>query len=478
MIKQSIGSIKGIIYITLILLIVSLVVSIALFSYNSNKQKDHYEAMLYRNSVISELLVETENVSLQFDLANRSNDISHYQSYLNASKKIQLNLELLKKLSNKDSKILTFIRITQNMNNYHLRKSQQVYTDTNTVLLSFEERTFIQTLFTEMQGIIQEMVAYDLQSQGEKNEIILQELSRKQRSGVMFLALFVTIGSISSIWMLRRIVTRINTLVLKTIALTNRNWEVQDIAEDSFYELNQLAYALNNMKREIKGYVVALKEKNLLVQELANKEIEAEKKESLLRQAQLSALQAQVNPHFLFNTLNIIGKSAVLNNVDRVLELIESISYIMRYSIDNKESMVRIRDEIENTKHYLYIQKIRFTNNFDYTFDIDESILNSEMPSMIIQPIVENCFKHAFVMSSKDCSIKIVIEKVEGFIVISIQDNGVGISNEKLKDIYRLSTVGLGNVSKRLELMYERENLFEIESKLGRYTLVKLKIPV
>ncbi|MNW42314.1 Sensor histidine kinase YpdA [compost metagenome] len=190
---------------------------------------------------------------------------------------------------------------------------------------------------------------------------------------------------------------------------------------------------------------------------------------------QLRALQAQINPHFLNNTLQIIGTLALELNVPRIYALLSALAKMMHYSMNNEDKIVTLRDELEHVKAYIELQKERFENRFDFRYDVEESLLDTPMPKMILQPIIENYFKHGINRSKTDGLITIHAnvwknEQVE----VTIQNNGVMIPENKLehlqtelnnftnpgvtrpgdaeKDAGRL-TIGLTNVLARLQLV-------------------------
>ncbi len=459
------------------MLIFSIVLSGLVFFLNSEEQKKQYENMLNRNVTLSEMILSVESIGLQFDLLNRYNNPQYYESYSKMVVQIQIIIDELIKMGNNDKKIFNYLRIIRNMNNHHNHMVTSHYTDTKGLSLNFEERKYIQILLSDMQRVIGEMTAYDLEYQNHINQKYFERLNEEQSVSFIILAGFITVLIIINIIMLTSITRKLKKIVYKSKALSKREWNVPDIDENSFEEFNQLAFAVNQMKRDIVKYISEMEEKSHLQQLLMKEKLNVEIKERLLKQSQLNALQAQVNPHFLFNTLNIIGKSAVMNDVDNVLQLIESISYMMRYVIDNQDALVTVDEEIELTKHYLGIQKHRFQNHFIYDIEIEEAARTIMMPSMVLQPIVENCIKHAYRNRIKDNYLKITVEMNQDYVDINIYDNGIGMDSETLKKVFEISPVGIANVSKRLEFEYNRSGLLTIESEVGSYTQVKLRIP-
>lgn len=150
---------------------------------------------------------------------------------------------------------------------------------------------------------------------------------------------------------------------------------------------------------------------------------------------QLRALQAQINPHFLNNTLQIIGTLALEQKVPQIYALLSALGKMMHYSMHNNDQTVTLHDELEHVKAYVELQKERFENKFSFRYDVEESILSVQMPKMILQPIVENYFKHGF-RGTSDGWIELTAKQIpENRVEICIQDNGLGIPHSKLDSL-------------------------------------------
>lgn len=222
---------------------------------------------------------------------------------------------------------------------------------------------------------------------------------------------------------------------------------------------------------------------NITQSELMEEIKEKMKLEGLLKSIELKALQSQVNPHFLFNTLNIIARMALIEDAPTTEELIYALSDILRYSLKNADKMVDINTEISNTDKYLYLQKIRKGDRIKFDIDISPEILPYSIPVMTLQPLIENSILHGFKNISQDG-----VMKISGFIldektiIIKIFDNGAGMDNNtlnRLLDESKRETVGLGvnNVHSRIKNVFGDEYGLAIESELNKGTCVTVKMP-
>ncbi|MGL5327866.1 MAG: sensor histidine kinase [Peptostreptococcaceae bacterium] len=229
-------------------------------------------------------------------------------------------------------------------------------------------------------------------------------------------------------------------------------------------EITFIMKRYNRMSKNIKSLVQAVKIR------------EKEKREITLRM-----LQAQINPHFLFNTLGSLRYVAMMNNDNVVANGLEALAKLLRSTIVDKNEFISIKDEIENVKNYITINKIRYGDTYDIEYNISESILEEKILKFILQPIIENCILHGFENEEELNNINIKIYDNEEFIFFEIIDNGIGIEEEKLNEgcfnIDKFAGIGVKNVRERLNLYYEGIYTFEIRSEQSKGTMTKIVIP-
>lgn len=206
----------------------------------------------------------------------------------------------------------------------------------------------------------------------------------------------------------------------------------------------------------------------------------------LLNRAEYKALQAQINPHFLYNTLDTMSSIAQIQNCPEVSGLSQSLSNIFRYSLDMKNPFSTVAKEIVHLKNYIYVMNVRMRDNVKYSFDIDETVLQDTVPRISIQPLVENALNHGLRNTRGDKEIIVCAQVREGNLWISVQDNGVGMDAAKVNDILEKndinlvekgSSIGLNNINARMKMLYGREYGIHVESEVGKGTRIYLKIP-
>lgn len=211
------------------------------------------------------------------------------------------------------------------------------------------------------------------------------------------------------------------------------------------------------------------------------KQIIKEQKEK--RISEMKALQSQINPHFLYNTLySIIWMVEVDNNDDAIL-MISSLAKLFRQAIGNSNIYVSISQEIEYTQNYLIIQKMRYRDKIDFEIDVDDEINNAQIIKLILQPIVENALYHGLKYKKSKGLIKIIGYRRKNDVILEVNDNGVGIEEERLKNIFNIKSeansngVGLENIQTRLKLTYGEKYGIKIFSIINIGTTVIIKIP-
>jgi len=203
------------------------------------------------------------------------------------------------------------------------------------------------------------------------------------------------------------------------------------------------------------------------------------------RKSELKALQSQINPHFLYNTLDSIIWLVENNKNIEANEMVVALSRLFRISISGDREVITVRDEIEHVRNYLLIQTIRYTNAFDYTFDVDEAALEIKTMKLVLQPLVENCIYHGM-KNRIDPGHICISARIEGdYLLLSVSDNGYGIRQETIDKLYLSfkdstvsDSVGLKNIYHRVMIYYGGNAEMKIESVLDEGTTITIKEPL
>lgn len=249
----------------------------------------------------------------------------------------------------------------------------------------------------------------------------------------------------------------------------------------SYKRNDEFAFLISEYKRmvsEIKDLI-----ERLYISELENKKAELIIKDAELKikDAELKALQAQINPHFLYNTLDSINWLAFEYNAPDISTMVKSLSNFFRYSLNKGSNIITFEDELKQVESYLKIQKIRFLDKLDYIIDVEPTILQCYTVKLILQPIVENSIVHGIEKIKTGGHILLSGRIVDGKIVIKISDNGVGTDCEKMNSLLEdsknnQSSFGLKNVNLRIKQFYGEEFGLSFSSNAEGGATVTVKI--
>jgi signal transduction histidine kinase len=295
--------------------------------------------------------------------------------------------------------------------------------------------------------------------------------------------IFIIAISVFAVLLMLMSVNRFTNPLLKLSAMTKElssgNFDIPDMENPapSVEEVDTVVEAFNQMKNEIRKYIEEMRWQENIKREYMQEKMRNMKMEGLVRHMEIYALQAQMNPHFLFNTINTGMQLAIVEGADRTGEYMDSMARLFRHIIRNKEIIVPLRHEIEGLNYYFYILKVRFPKNLELVLDYPEEILDRyKVPVSILQPLVENSVIHGFKNESEDKIRKIEVKAaLEGKnLVLSVRDNGSGIDGETAASLLHPQpldessvsrVMGLENVIQRLYFFYpDNKDVVAIES--------------
>lgn len=286
-----------------------------------------------------------------------------------------------------------------------------------------------------------------------------------------------------TIVMQKSIVNPIERLAALSRRIAQNDFSGEDIVIDNQDEMGDLVTAFNKMKRATMGYITALEEKHEITARLHTEELERVEMEKILEATRLEVLKSQINPHFLFNTLNMIACMAKLEEADTTERMITAMSNLFRYNLKTSETEIPLAQELKIVDDYLYIQQMRFGNRIRYKKELRVDENKVIIPSFSLQPIVENAIIHGISKKEQGGMIYIRVWDKGGVIVISVADTGLGVSAERLEELKaacrerRTSRIGigLGNIYKRLHMMYEEADL-KLYGKEGKGMIIQMEI--
>lgn len=276
-----------------------------------------------------------------------------------------------------------------------------------------------------------------------------------------------------ALWLSMRIVQPLTDIQVSMQRIErNLDDNRMSLPEEGFAEYASLAHSYNVMLRRIRG----------LMQETVDRQEQ-------LRRMEIGALQEQINPHFLYNTLDSIVRVMETGRTPEAIEMVQALAKLFRLSINNGDYFLTVEQEMDYARNYLTIQQVRYKKRFKYELYMDESIKDLPCPKIILQPLIENSLKHG--MSDMPGCTLIVRARQEGYnIVLSVEDDGLGIPPEKLKKLQEMLRddsnimvkksrygIGLRNTNRRIKLLYGSDYGLTIESEVEERICVTITFP-
>ncbi|WP_172193628.1 sensor histidine kinase [Saccharibacillus qingshengii] len=302
-------------------------------------------------------------------------------------------------------------------------------------------------------------------------------LRHESLRSILVLGIFSTIvPSLLIFFIFRSYHSRIKRLSRHMEKVRSEKFDLIDIPEGRD-EIGGLIHAFNLMTGRIRSlindvYKLEIRQKNLELDRV---------------RTELAMLQSQVNPHFLFNTLNAVLVVCTRNGYREVTTIVKNLSLLMRQLLSRPDDRVPLEEELQFTRMYLEIEKFRFGDRFDYEFEVEPEAAKLRIPRMSIQPLVENACKHGLQGRKSGRMIRISVRLSADGLALFVRDNGIGMNEEKLRQVEdRMhlecpsgggNNVGLRNVHRRLELFYQRDVRLLIRSRAGQGTEAGFVIP-
>lgn len=331
----------------------------------------------------------------------------------------------------------------------------------------------------------------------EKNIVLYESLASNGKNVQIINMVMIIDLIILTILIVLNITIKMTTPIIQLAHSANEiasgHFEGVEVIVSDEDEIQTMAKAFNKMRISIRRYISELKKANEMEAKLYEKELQTVKMQTLLNAAELRSLQSQINPHFLFNSLNAGVQLAMMEEANLTLEFLENMAAIFRYNIRPLDKEVTVNDEINNIRAYCEMMKVRFGDKLIYKMEIDPDVLDLNMMPLVLQPIVENAFIHG--IGKSEWGGKVVIKAwldTEG-IQFSVKDTGIGMTEEQIQRILvkenaltqvveppkksHSSGIGAGNVLQRLRLAYGEEAKMIINSKLDVGTEITITIP-
>lgn len=455
-------------YHLLVIVLASMFIITNIFVYAGTYYK--YKQLLQDYREVNELFIMNNERKTEFIFYSKNHDEIALQKYYESSTRLNKRLDNLKSKMQDDRECKMRYRILCQVMDYRYDLAE----------------SYIQPGKSYNPGALEELDEVDLMIDRCLNQLMsyyleylnssFENYSQQVNSANIVLNVILIAGTVFVIllnyYMNKRILSSIGNLTQAAQEINRKNFEAEDIKETRFEELNQVSGAFDEMKHTIRTMIRELNETYQMKEQLA--------------EAKIRELQMQMNPHFLFNTLSLVIRSIQLGERDTSIQLVKSISKILRSSIEITTISISLDDEIELLQAYLYIQKLHLKGRIMFCLDVKKSFLEDsfQIPPLTIQPLVENSIQHGLKDRVSGGKVEILITEKPDYMEVVIADNGVGFpehnrqsENEKqLKETsVKKTSIGLNNVRERLKLFYKKEDVLQIE-RIDGMTRIVLKL--
>lgn len=333
---------------------------------------------------------------------------------------------------------------------------------------------------------INELNSQQFRNNSSSYQTLREMLEYLEISSLVLMVLMMGLGAMMLFGITKGMIEPLTNLAETANLVGKGNFNVKMPRTDALDEVGIVTRAFNTMVESLEEYIIRTKESMEKEQQMMEKELLMK---NHLKEAQLKYLQSQINPHFLFNSLNAGAQLAMMEDAEKTCIFVEKMADFFRYNVKKGMEDASLEEELTAVDNYIYILNVRFAGDIHFTKAVDESLMDCRIPSMILQPIVENAVNHGIRNIDWEGKILLEITGAENQILIRIKDNGKGMSQERIREVLSGNSgeaeeqsdstgVGMNNVISRLELYYDQKNLVEINSQgVNMGTEIILRLP-
>ena len=342
-------------------------------------------------------------------------------------------------------------------------------------------------LYSYIQSSIEELNNLMFQENSNTYSVLRAVMRYLEISNTIIMIVIVTGGMVLLFQVTRKMFVPLSNMAETAQLVGQGYFHVKMHDTDAKDELGVVTRAFNTMVENLNLYITKTKASMEKEQQMMERELLME---NHLKEAQLKYLQSQINPHFLFNSLNAGAQLAMMEDAEQTGIFVEKMADFFRYNVKKGQEDATLGEELEAVDNYIYILNVRFAGEIHFSKDVDESLEDIRVPSMILQPVVENAVNHGIRDIEWEGKIHLTVTGDADYIRISVKDNGKGMTPEQIESVLSgnkehgndqsdSTGIGMNNVISRLELYYEEPGLVEINSDgENKGTEVVIYIPV
>jgi sensor histidine kinase YesM len=476
-----------------------LVNSICLYTYNNTRMLISRLNQIFINDIdLTNLSGSVINVEASLKAYLTTNDSEDLEDYLDDSYKLSGQADKLSTTLSNDESELLLVDIKGMISTYlgytEAAAQEKRGRDINGYSADFNNASQI---YSYINSYIDKLKIYEFQENNTNYLQLDSRLGMLQIFNILVILIAMIANIILIFWFSYSLTEPIIKLSKAAGEIADGNYDIPDVNVSSNDEVTTLSVTFNRMTDSIRKQLVEIKQKAEIEIRLHDEQMQNLKMKSMLDDAQLKSLQAQINPHFMFNTLNAGMQLALFEGAERTQAFMEKLSESLRYNLGNMDKSATLSLEITNIDNYIYLLKERFGDKINYVKRIEDGLPQIQVPRMILQPIVENAFLHGISEKEAVGVISLSAERNGDMVLVSVADNGPGMDERNISSIlgedYKKSpieldagsktgfSIGLRNVIGRLMLYYgavDTNEVIEIESSPGSGTKFTLKLPI
>ncbi|MDO5423146.1 MAG: histidine kinase [Eubacteriales bacterium] len=471
------------------LLVLGFILCMNLFIFvQINSAVQRIDAVFSSNVTINELadtLDLVQNTVYEYLTTKSSQALENYYRYE------QDYRELLSDLNNRnlDSEIKMLEKNIRNMSESYLEQTSYAILakrgrNVERYKEAYEQETL---LFQYINTYIYDLNNLQFRQNSANYQILLSSMNVLEHASILIMLVVFVVGIFIAMLLVRNMIRPLTALSTTAYEVAKGNLDVPLLPIVSEDEVGVVTHAFNQMLESIRENIEKLKDS--MEKESLMKERQLSM-EAHLKDAQLKFLQAQINPHFLFNSLNAGAQLAVMEDAERTEIFLEKMADFFRYNVRKMGDEATLQEEIESVDNYIYILNVRFAGDIHYEKEVDEGVGEILIPSMILQPLVENAVQHGIHDCMENGVIRLSIHREDLRLRITVSDNGEGMTPETIRAVMEgradqekkgkdSTGIALDNVIHRLQLYYNQENLLQIESAgIGKGTQITILLPL
>lgn len=400
---------------------------------------------------------------------NKAVEESSLQSLIDEANRILNDLEKMSVGSDNDKNLQSAQKYLKNLEIYKMRieenlkvggmyeANMEIWENDVQIVTALLRESMIQYIYYEIEAMQEARANYD------------RYYIRVFYGSLAVIAVTITMFLLLSYYIPKSVTKPLKHLSEVTGAVANGNLEIRASISDGA-EVKQLGDSFNVMIEKI----------NELLEQVTGEQIR-------LRKAELELLQAQINPHFLYNTLDTIVWLAESGKQDMVVSMVGSLSDFFRTSLNQGKDIISIKEELVHVQSYLAIQQVRYQDIMDYSINVPIELFEGTIPKITLQPLVENALYHGIKNKRGGGHISITGAKEDDFWVLTVTDNGIGMTEERLSEVIKsinhksleeTDIYGVFNVNERIKLAFGEKYGLRIESKYGEGTIISVMLPM